>query len=440
VATERPEPDAVTTHPAASEDADPLSQQFTVQECASTRSAISELRSWATEGPTDTPGLAHCVISGPPGCGRTHLLDALAGVLPPESVIRCSPNDPDWRPALERIAGTTGQRVLVDDIEQFDDKFHKKVLESAAKNQHRVAAVVRTPFEGRLAKLWRKFLGDPRFAQLGALADRQEDLIAFVPHWALQNGAIIPGNAGFAQTVDVLLSMDLPGGLSDIVRLLKEINSREEPFWDPPNAKTWVGAHRQTIRGRAADRPVILVEGRTDALYFQWVLQLAVGTNVDEVDIEACHSAKKIPPKAFQYRNEGRKAVALFDNDKIGLEQYKQMCDYGILSVIIPGRYDQLLGISRDHVQLVVEIEDLLPVEDVERFLQYSGREPELIISAPREGRKRIVVHSDDKMGLAEWVRANLGFRSAERMAELFNEIRKVLGLEPVDIRQVGAS
>lgn len=428
----------IVVEPTALEDS--LSQQSTVQKCASTQSAITELRNWATEGPIDTSGSAHCVISAPLGCGRTHLLDALAGVLAPENVIRCSPNDPDWRPAIELIANTNARRVLIDDLDRFDDKFHKAVLPSIAKNQHRIVATVRTPFVGRLTKHWSTHLRDPRHIQLDGLAERAADIIAFLPHWAQQNGVYFPESAEFMETADVLLTMELPGGLNDIVRMLKEISSRQEQFWDPPKAKTWFSAYRQTTRGGAVDRPVILVEGRTDAVYFQWVLQLAGGDTSGDLDIEPCNSATKIPAKAFQYRNEGRKAVALFDNDKIGQDQHRQMRDYGILSVIIPQRYDQLKDVSQDHVQVVIEIEDLLPVEDVERFLQIDDRMPELIITAPRQGKKRIVVHPDDKMSLAEWTRANLGARSAQPIAELFNELRKMLGLSAVNVRQTTLS
>jgi hypothetical protein len=330
------------------------------------------------------------------------------------------------------VGQTTARRLLIDDLDRYDEKFRKMLFPAVVEGKHRIAAVVRSPFDGRIAKTWRAQLAEPCFVQLDALSERAEDLTVFLSHWARQNGLALPVSARCDETVRLLLRMDLPRGFGDVVRLLTEIVARGEPFWDPPDAIVWLTAYRRAVVGQRSDRPVVLVEGRTDAIYFEWVSQLCAGPSSGDVDVEPCNSAKKIPPKAIAYRNEGRKAVALFDNDVVGREQHRQMRDYEIRSVLIPERFDQLAGCVRDHVLAVVEIEDLLPVSAVERFLQEKGREPELVITAPRQRRKRVVVHSDDKLELAEWVRANLGSESARGVVEVFNELRSSLELAPL--------
>jgi hypothetical protein len=414
------------------DESDALSHQLTIQASAVTSAAVASLRLWAQRS-LESAGPRHCVILGPKGSGRTHLLDALAGVLPIDSVIRFSLSK-DWREPLRAIGETHGRILLVDDLDLYDDKFRKAFFVAVGAGEHQLVAVLPSPFDVRVEKTWRAHLSEPSLIQLGPLSDRREDLTAFLPYWALQHDVALPADARFDETVRLLLKMELRHGLSDAVRLVTEIVSRREPFWDPPDASVWLGAYRRAIVGGRSTQPVVLVEGRTELLYFDWVIRLCAGSTSVDVEVEPCHSAKKIPPRAIACRNEGRMAVALFDNDVVGREQHKQLRSYDIRSVVIPDRFNQLGSAGRDHVLVVVEIEDLLPVSAIEQFLEDRKREPELVIVAPRERRKRVVVHSDDKLALAEWVCENLGIESAGEIVSLFNELRIALGLAPLSL------
>jgi hypothetical protein len=136
-------------------------------------------------------------------------------------------------------------------------------------------------------------------------------------------------------------------------------------------------------------------------------------------------------------QNEGRIAVALFDHDRLGVRHNAELAEWGLRSVLIPhGHYpagDSLL----QHVNVVVEIEDLIPIEDVTRFYAANpDRLPEVSISIPRQGFQRIVVHSNDKASLAEWVCSTLDRSSSKRLFALYNELRTRLGLAAAELEQ----
>lgn len=406
---------------------DALSPLLTVQQSSTTEEAVAALRNWVRGENTDE----HCVITGPSGSGRTHMLDALAGVLPPDQTVRCSSADSDWKVAIQSVESGEGRRVLVDDLDRYDNAFLKQLFARVAGQKHRIVASVKT-FDGRLARLWTTHLSRPRDLRLGPPSERIEDVAAFVPHWARINGSKLPNGVAFSETVRLLMAMKLPRGFSDLARLLDEVASLGETLWDPPDATVWIGAYTRIVMGPGTTRPAILVEGDTDAIYLQWISEVATGSPPGDLEIEPCQSASKIPQKAFACRNEGRRAVALFDFDRLGLDLHEHMKLFDLSSVVIPKLYDPLAGCAPDHVHQVVEIEDLLPIAQVERFVTQTGRQPELVIHAPRLGVKRIVIDSRDKFELARWVHKNLGAESAEHLLGLYNELRRKLGLAPV--------
>ena len=406
---------------------EPLSPLLTIQESPTTRGAVAALRKWArSESEFD-----HCVITGPRGSGRTHLLEALAGALPRDQTMILPAHDRDWSAALRSVASSGSSWVLIDDLDQYDGSFLKQFLAIAAERKHRVAASMNN-LAGRPLRLWNTHLSKPCDVRLASLAERVEDIAAFLSTWAVNAGRMLPDGIGFADTARLITAMQLPRGFSDLTRLLNDLAALSVAIWDPPDAITWVSVYTRTVLGPRTTRPAILVEGRSDSIYLDWVSDLAIGSPPEDLVIEVCQSASRIPEKSFACRNESRASVGLFDFDFLGKKLNEQMKQYDLLSLVIPNRFDPLAGRALDHVQQVVEIEDLLPTSEIERFMEETGHVPELIIDSPRLHAKRIVVHSDDKLELASWVRSTLGSDSAERLLDLYNALRQKLSLPTV--------
>lgn len=370
----------------------------------------------------------HCVITGPRGSGRSYCLDLLAAELSPAETLRLSAADDDWQDALATVRARTSCRVLVDDIDRFDERF-RGALYSAVKEQNHFLAATLTTFEGRIARAWEARLGPAGVIQLQAINERPADVSAFLPIWAKRLGEDFPPDATFDETAKLIVHLDWQFGFNDVVAVLQDLVDHGVRFWDPPEALALLAAHRRIVLGRTGTRAIILVEGRTDVIYLEWVSVLAIGTPPQDVDLQACNSASNVPAELFRHRNEGRESVALFDNDGKGRAVNKQVREFGLLAVVIPEKYDPLSGCGADHVHQVVEIEDLLPIDDLDRFLRETRRVPELVIEAPRKGLKRVVIHADDKIQLARWVRAHLGVDSGGRILELYNQLRERLRL-----------
>ena len=290
-------------------------------------------------------------------------------------------------------------------------------------------------FDGRLARQWKAQLSEPCDLHLENIRDRAEDVAAFLPHWARINIRSIPEGALFEETIRLLMAMNMPRGFKDLARLLNEITARDAVIWDPPDPKIWIEVYSFSIMGKQSCLPLILVEGQTDVIYLEWVSVLATGMIPNDLEIEPCQSASKIPQKAFACRNESRCAVSLLDHDNIGIDINKQMQGFELRSMVIPPSYDPLKGCALDHVLKVVEIEDLLPVAQVERFFSETGRQPDLVIYSPKNQLKRIVICSEDKLELALWAKRNLTAEDAESMLKIYNELRENLNLQPVILK-----
>ena len=80
----------------------------------------------------------------------------------------------------------------------------------------------------------------------------------------------------------------------------------------------------------------------------------------------------------------------------------------------------------------VVEIEDLLPTNSLERFFKEAHRNPEIEISLPGRGLKRLIPHADDKLAVAKWAAASLGPEEAAKLLKVYNDLRALLSLPPL--------
>lgn len=172
-------------------------------------------------------------------------------------------------------------------------------------------------------------------------------------------------------------------------------------------------------------RPTILVEGYTDRVYLEWLLQGL--PTVPVVEVRDCGGASRVAEQAIALRNQGRICVALLDSDNIGKHFRKQLVEFGHPVVAVPVDAVCLPKSAYDHVQHVAEIEDLLPASIVERFLNSEQRQPELEIRAPTG--VRYVIGESDKHDLAQWVVEEVERQAVPRLGAFLKEALALLGL-----------
>jgi len=410
---------------------DYLSPEWTIQECNSTSVVLSGLRSWIEQA--DTAG--HILLIGPPGSGKSHIVDAVNQSLVSVGALFCRAGQTGVDDFLLLAQEDSKCRVLVDDIDKFDKAFWSAVFGAVADKGHALCATA-TRFDGRLARLWTARLGQTTSVVLQPLSERSLDIAVFIRR-RIESGSSQPLETEAVQGVSELLSAaGLERGFHEIGELIVALTDSGLDFTGVVEAPLVLRALRQ-VQGRARSVPVILVEGKTDERYLRWAASFSTGDDDDTLEIEACGSASKVSIRAVELRNEGRIAVALFDYDRLGQRHHTDLAEWGLPSVLIPhGQYpahDSLL----QHVNIVVEIEDLIPVADLKRFYASNpDRLPELRIEVPQYGFERLVVHSNDKMQLAEWVSSTLDRGSASQLFGLYNQLRKKLGLPPAQWEQ----
>jgi hypothetical protein len=368
------------------------------------------------------------MVTGASGTGRSHLLHATAEILSPASGILLPGVEQDWRRALELVERSNECVVFADDLDGYDGRFLKEFLATIARNKHRLLATA-SLFEGRFKRLLESVLPDTTHLRLDPLEVRQDDIQDFIRLWIRKGALQVPDGVQYRETAELLNAMNLEGGFHDLGSILTKVQEDCARVWDPPVAAAWVRAYASVL-SPSVTIPAILVEGVTDVIYLRWAASLcAPASHSEDLEITACQSATKIVMKAFEHRNEGRRVVALFDADKIGRERNKELKEHEIPSFALPEKMFPLGQAASSHVVVEVEIEDLIPASVLERFYRETARRPELRIDAPREGRMRIVVHAEDKLMLAEWVRDNIGAEAAVSILEIYNLLRGALGL-----------
>jgi hypothetical protein len=381
------------------------------------------LSEWAT----GRGSFRHALVIGGAGCGKTHVLNSVELALdaPP---IRFGEPTQDWRAALKMATEASGARVLIDDLDRFDAGFWRAIIPVIRERDHRVLVSLQR-FDGRLAKLWQTHLPQSSQLLLSALEARPDDVEVYVRRWLEQQSLGAPPQDILRRHVEVICAMDLEDGFHDLIRTLEDLREFGADFSSALEAPLVLRVQRGRITRRSGV-PVILVEGISDAKYLKWAASCLGNVDLKDVEIEACGSAARVPIRAIELRNTGRAAIALFDYDRLGRKFYEDMRNWKLACSILPRDHFPLGAIAEEHIQVVVEIEDLLPSSALARFYaERPERKPELEIRVPQSGQVRLVVHRDDKLELAEWVEAHLDENSAGPMIELYIKLRGELGL-----------
>jgi DNA polymerase III delta prime subunit len=406
---------------------DYLGPEWIIQECESTQVALRALKEWLGEN----ENAGHVILAGPPGSGKTHILDGVIQSIAPAARLCCQAGQSRIDEFLGLVSRTSNCRVIVDDVDEFDKPFWSALLGSVVAQGHLLCATA-TTFVGRLERLWKGRLRNTTSLTLLPVSDRAPEITAFIARSLAMRSSASPEAEALRGLGELLSAAGLERGFHDVEELVTGLMESGADF-NRVDAPIVLRILRQ-VQGRTRKVPVILVEGQTDERYLRWAASFSAGEGDGKVDIEACGSAANVSIRAVELRNEGRAAVALFDYDRPGQRHHKDLAEWGLASVIIPHANYPTKDSLLEHVNIVVEIEDLIPVADLKRFYSANpDRLPELKIEVPRHAFERLVVHSSDKLPLADWVCSTLDRGSAESLFALYNDLRSRLRLPPAD-------
>lgn len=178
---------------------------------------------------------------------------------------------------------------------------------------------------------------------------------------------------------------------------------------------------------------ILVVEGETDEIYLRRAAELARETQgwhlLDGLTVESpagrTGGGSAVVDRLLELRRNGVIGLGLFDRDPPGSAASDIARKQDVKRYQLPAKFDPL---DRDDQSALVEIEDLLPVELLDRYYQehpYASSEERHW----RLGRWRIVPLGKDKGELAEWVCSVATYDDLERYAYLLVEIRNLLGL-----------
>ncbi|MEU4620306.1 hypothetical protein AB0G04_10065 [Actinoplanes sp. NPDC023801] len=180
---------------------------------------------------------------------------------------------------------------------------------------------------------------------------------------------------------------------------------------------------------------VVVVEGETDAIYLEAAAAVALTDRewrlLDGLRIESppgrSGGGDAVVYRLLNLHQDGVSGLGLFDRDSSGDAAYRLAGQHKdkIRRYLLPARFDPL---KRDEQSAILEIEDLLPVELLERYYR---EHPDRTAEERhwRKGRWRIVPLGEDKGELAEWVRCVATFADLERFMWLLAQIRQELKL-----------
>ena len=252
-----------------------------------------------------------------------------------------------------------------------------------------------------------------------------EDVRAFIARWIDLNGLTAEGNA-VRDCTEFCCASGLPQGFRTVEDFLVELAGSGWGFSGMLPAADAASAYRQAI-SPPPTRPTILVEGYTDRVYLEWLLQGL--PSVPAVEVRDCGRASMVAEQVIVLRNQERLCVAVLDSDNIGKRLRKQLVEYGHPVVAVPVEAVNLPKSAYDHVQQVAEIEDLLPVSILERFLSSGQRRPELEIRAPTG--VRYVIGESDKRELAQWVVEEVERQAVPQLAAFLKKALTQLGVGP---------
>lgn len=182
------------------------------------------------------------------------------------------------------------------------------------------------------------------------------------------------------------------------------------------------------------DAIAVIVEGDTDVVYLRRAGQLALQQRnwdlLDGLSLQAAGAGRAgggeaVTARLLAITDGGASAVGIYDNDAPGRRAAKLAQDRGRRKILLPEVLDPL---GRRGDEIVVEIEDLIPVELLTRFYL----ETQDAIPQERHWHNcywRIVPRGVDKEALADWVASCADFTQMEAVVYLLCRIRREAGL-----------
>lgn len=378
--------------------------------------AVASVRAWI-----GTASSA-CFVVGSTGAGKSHLLSAVVGDMV-DPVIMPPPDGSDCSQFLEDLRSGTGRLVVADDLDKFSKGLREEVIKLVTTSGHVLIASM-TELSSRTRGLLSAMYADATFVSLKDPALVPEDVRAFIARWIELNGYTAERNAVQDCTAFCCAS-GLPQGFRTVEGFLVELAGSAWGFCGTLPAADAASAYRQAI-SPPPTRPTILVEGYTDRVYLEWLLQGL--PSVSAVEVRDCGRASMVVEQMIALRNQGWPCVAVLDSDNIGKRLRKQLIEFRHPVVAVPVDAVNLPESAYDHVQHVAEIEDLLPVSILERFLGSGQRRPELEIRAP-DG-VRYVIGESDKRDLALWVVEEVERQAVPKLAAILKKALTLLGIE----------
>lgn len=394
-----------------------LNSEHTIQASAAMVEAVASLRVWI--GAASSAFL----VVGSTGAGKSHLLSSAVGDMV-DPVVMPPPDGSDCSQFVEVLRSGTGRLVVADDLDKFSKGLREDVIKLVAASGHALLASM-TELSSRTRGLLQAKFADAIVVSLEDPASRAEDIRAFIARWILLNGLTTEGNAVRDCTAFCCAS-GLPQGFRTVEDFLARLAGSGWGFSGTLPAADAASAYRQAI-SPPPTRPTILVEGYVDRVYLEWLLRGL--PSVPAVEVRDCGGARMVAEQAIALRNQGSLCVAVLDSDNIGKRLRKQLVEFRHPVVAVPVDAVNLPKSAYDHVQHVAEIEDLLPVSVLERFLSSEQRRSELEIRAPTG--VRYVIGESDKHDLAQWVVEEVERQAVPKLAAFLKEALTLLGVGP---------
>ena len=394
-----------------------LNSQHTIPASAAMAEAEASVRAWI-----GAPSSA-CLVVGSIGAGKSHLLSSAVGDMV-DPVVMPPPDGSDCRQFVDVLKSSTGRLVVADDLDKFSKGLREEVIKLVAASGHVLLASM-TELPSRTRGLLLAKCADAIVVSLEDPASRAEDVGAFIAQWIPLNGLTAEGDA-VGDCTAFCCASDLPQGFRTVEDFLVELAGSSWRFSGTLPAADAASAYRQAI-SPPPSRPTILVEGYTDRVYLEWLLQGF--PSVPAVEVRDCGGASRVAEQVIALRNQGCLCVAVLDSDNIGKRLRKQLVEFRHPVVAVPVEAVSLPKSAYDHVQQVAEIEDLLPISILERFFSSGQRRPELEIRAPTG--VRYVIGESDKRDLAQWVVEEAERQAVPKLAAFLNEALTLLGVGP---------
>lgn len=390
-----------------------LDPEHTVQASPSMAAAVASVRSWIA----GVPGT--CVVVASVGAGKSHLLAAARQEVV-DAAVMPSADGSDCTDFIALLKSGSGRAVIADDLDKFSKGLREEVIKLVAASGHLLLASM-TVLSARTRGFLLAKCPDAALVSLDDPASRHEDVEAFIERWIPLNG-LTADRLVVRECANFCCASGLPQGLRTVDGFLAGLAGAGWSFSGALPAADAASAYRQAI-APPPTRPTLLVEGLTDRLYLEWLLKGLPSSF--PVEVRDCGGASIVAEQAIALRNQGRPCVAVLDSDVIGKRLREQLVGFRHPVVSVPIDTVNLPKSAYEHVQQVAEIEDLLPVSTIEKFLSSRQRQPELEIRAPTG--VRYVIGEQDKLDLARWVVEETEREAVPKLAAFLREALNLL-------------